>query len=58
MDIIWWSEQKIHYAEKKITGRPGKDIHMFKELDGDKHDNPKEFCDEQVFYYIDDEISI
>jgi len=31
---------------------------MFKELDGDKHDNPKEFCDEQVFYYIDDEISI
>ncbi len=58
MNVIRCSEQKIQYAEEKITERPGKDVHMFEELDGDEHDNPPKFCNEQELYHVGDEISI
>jgi hypothetical protein len=58
MNVIRRSEQKIHYAEEKITVRPGKDFHAFEELDGNEHDNPRKFCNEQELYHVGDEISI
>jgi hypothetical protein len=31
---------------------------MLEELDSNKHDNPHEFCNEEVLYHVDDQISI
>jgi len=58
MNVIGYSEQKMHYAEKKNSEGPGKDVHAFEELDGYEHDNPPKFCNEQELYHVGDEISI
>jgi hypothetical protein len=58
MDVIRRSEQKIQRTEEEITEGPGKDVHMLEELDSNKHDNPHEFCNEEILYHVDDQISI